>query len=65
VSLLENAQYLSKIILKKKVKKGAKYTLFSQSKQNNNFIFQKGSYIYFLQKNMILGMAPVEFKKGQ
>jgi len=36
--------------LKKKGKKGAKYTLFSQqSKQNNNFFLSKKmSYIYFL-----------------
>jgi len=28
--------------------------LFAQSKQKNNFTFQKSCRIYFLQKNMIL-----------
>jgi len=50
--------YLSKItFFKKKVKKGAKSTLFSKSKQNNNFTFQKSyRHVYiFYKKNMILG----------
>jgi len=48
---------LSKItFLKKRVKKGAKSTLFSKSKQNNNFTFQKSCRVYiFYKKTMILG----------
>jgi len=43
-------------LLKKKVKKGAMYTLFSKSKQYNNFTFQKSCRIYtFYKKKMILG----------
>jgi len=45
---------LSKIIfLRNNLKKGAKYTLFSQSKQNNNFIFQKKCRIYTFYKKIL------------
>jgi len=50
---------------KKKVKKGAKYMLFSQSKQNNNFTFQKSYRIYiFIKKCDIRKWRQVESKKG-
>jgi len=47
--------YLKKLpFLKKKVKKGAKYSLFLKSKQNN-FTFQKSCRIYTFYKKKILG----------
>jgi len=56
---------ISKItFFKKKIKKGIKYTLFSRSKQNNNFIFQKSCPIYtFYKKYDIRKWRQVEFKK--
>jgi len=58
--------YIYKItFFKKRVKKSAKYTLFAQSKQNNNFIFQKSCPIYtFYKKYDIRKWRQAEFKKG-
>jgi len=50
-AMIKRKIYLSKItFLKKKINKGAKYTFFSKSKQNNNFTFQKSYHIYTFYK---------------
>jgi len=51
--LLEKKEVNKKLpFLKKKLKKGDNYTLFSQSKQNNNFTFQKSCRIYTFYKKI-------------
>jgi len=58
------------LFLKKEKKRRqvyVKYTLFSKSKQNNNFTFQKSCRIYtFYKKNDISDRKwrQVKFKKG-
>jgi len=57
------------LFFKKMVKKGVKYTLFSQSKQNNNFTFQKSCPIYSFYKKILyrvshLNLSPPIIRLG-